>query len=238
MVGVVQPPWKSAAAGVMALVSVLALLAGCGKNAYTYVANQDQKTYFKVPSGWTEVDPAYTNEFLIGHIFASEPDSQAAMDFKRLGWMHGYDGDSDPSGDHFLPLYPTPEPLAYSLVVPLTVQLQQAMSFDLLRDVYFPVTERRRQFAAENDAGLPGFELLADEIITKDGGLHGVRVVYNYLLETPIGAATHTFDLTALTNQDASVLYLFLIKCTAQCYRRRAVEFNDVATSFTVGSQA
>ena len=91
--------------------------------------------------------------------------------------------------------------------------------------------------AAEANDLLPGFELLDDEIITRDGGLHGVRVDYNYLFQTQITQATHTFDMTALTNADSSVLYMFIIRCTADCYRKRAAEFNTVATSFTVGSK-
>jgi hypothetical protein len=47
----------------------------------------------------------------------------------------------------------------------------------------------------------------------------------------------HTFDQTAYANQDSSVLYLMLIRCTARCYRDRAVELDTIATSFTVRSQ-
>jgi hypothetical protein len=238
MVGVFQPRWKSAAAGVMVLVSVLALMAGCGKGAYTYVADQNEKTYFKVPSGWSEVDPGVINEYFLGHIFGVASDSQFATDFHRLSWTHAYDEDSDPTADHFVSYYPNARPLVYSLVTPVPPDLQSALSFDLLRNLFFPVTDRMRQAAAQNNELLPGFELLNDEIITRDGGLHGVRVVYNYLFQTQITEATHTIDMTALTNQDASVLYLFIIRCTAECYRKRAVEFNDVATSFTVGSKA
>ena len=222
----------------MVLVSVLAFMAGCGKGAYTYVADQNEKTYFKVPSGWSEVDPGSINEYFLGHIFGVAPDSQFATDFKRLSSTHAYDEDSDPTADHFVSYYPTSQPLAYSMVTPVPVDLQGALSFDLLRNLFFPVTDRMRQAAAQNNELLPGFALLDDEIITRDGGLHGVRVVYNYLFQTQITQATHTFDLTALTNVDASVLYLFIIRCTADCYRKRAVEFNTVATSFTVGSKA
>jgi hypothetical protein len=235
MLGVFRPRWKSAAAGAMALVSVLALMAGCGKNAFTYVANQDQKTYYKVPSGWREIDPGAINEYFIGHIFGAQPDSQFATDFRRLAWTHAYDEDAEPTADHFMSFYPTEQPLLYSMVTPVPAALQQSVSFDLLRNLFFPVTPSMREAAAQNEQLLPGFELLNDEIITRDGGLHGVRVVYNYLFPTRV---THTIDVTALTNQDASVLYLFIIRCTAECYRKRAVEFNDVATSFTVGSKA
>ena len=48
----------------------------------------------------------------------------------------------------------------------------------------------------------------------------------------------HTFDQTAYANQDSSVLYFLLIRCTASCYRERAVELDNIASSFTVRSKA
>jgi hypothetical protein len=230
-----RPRWKSVAAGVLALVSVLALGSGCAKGEFSYVANKDAKTYYKVPSGWTEVDPGSINDFFVGQTFHSAPDSQFATDFRRVSWTHAYDQAEQPTGDHLISLYPTEEPVTYALVTPVPSALQQELSFNMLRNLFLPVSDELRAAAAQNDALLPGFELLDDEILTRDGGLHGIRVVYNYLFPSQV---THTFDLTALINQDASMLYMFIIRCSATCYRTRSVEFNNVATSFTVGSKA
>jgi hypothetical protein len=49
---------------------------------------------------------------------------------------------------------------------------------------------------------------------------------------------SHTFDQTVLTNEDSSILYFLLIRCTAVCYRQRSVEFDNIASSFTVRSAA
>jgi len=47
-----------------------------------------------------------------------------------------------------------------------------------------------------------------------------------------------TFDLSAYTNNDASIIYALMIRCELQCYRDRVAEINDIATSFTVRSKA
>ena len=47
-----------------------------------------------------------------------------------------------------------------------------------------------------------------------------------------------TFDQTAYTNDDASRMYLLLIRCSARYYRDRGSEVRDVATSFTVRSSS
>ena len=59
---------------------------------------------------------------------------------------------------------------------------------------------------------------------------HGVHVVYNYRL----GTTVHTFDQTALVNDDVSKIYLFLLRCTAACFTDRRDEIATVVRSFTV----
>jgi hypothetical protein len=101
----------------------------------------------------------------------------------------------------------------------------------MLRNVFLPVTDDARE-AAATSVPLAGFELLRDEVLTPADGLHGVREVYDYEL----GGVMHTFDQTALVNNDGSKLYLLIIRCSTRCYRERTGELDTVAQSFTVRS--
>lgn len=218
-------------AAVVAVVSILGLATGCGKPEFNYVTNSDDKTYFKVPSGWAQVDGSPVDEFFI----PINPESEAARNLKRLRWSTAFDAASDPTADHMISRYPTSEPVVYSLVLHLPPTLQNVVSYDFLRDFFWPVTERARAQATQAGSPLTGFELINDEILPPSDGVRGVRVIYNYELPT---MTVHTFDLTAYTNHDSSTVYFLLIRCTARCYRERAVELDGIATSFTVRSQA
>jgi len=217
-------------AAAVLIMATMAMLTGCGKPEFTYVANKDEQTYFKVPSNWHLVDQKPVDDFIGG----VNPDSQAAQNAKSKYWSVAYDASDEPTANHMLSNFPTTEPVIYSMIYHVPQALQGSVSMDFLRDFVFPVTESRRSYLEQQGGGLPGFELLDDEVLTPDKGIHGIRVVYNYEL----GLETvHTFDFTAYVNNDATVVYLLLIRCTARCYRDRAEQLDSIATSFTVRSK-
>ena len=210
----------------------MALLAGCGKPEFRYVSNSDEKTYFKVPSNWHEIDSSAVDDGFGG---SANPDSATAMIQKQMRWSAAFDASDDPMPEHMTRVVTSPEPVLYVTVRHQTPGQQDTVSFDTMRDYFLPVTAESRAQAEQAGISLTGFELLYDQVITGENGLHGVRVVYNY--EFPTGVM-HTFDQTAYANQDSSVLYFLLIRCTASCYRERAVELDNIASSFTVRSKA
>lgn len=214
-----------------ALLAVTALLAGagaCGTPEFTYVKNSQEKTYFKVPHGWREI----ATESLDHDITGVNPDSAAATAVKQLWWSVAYDAAEDPTPDHLLTTGVTDEPIVYARVATLTESQQNMVSLDALRNVLLPVTDEAREAAAAT-MPLSGFELLRDEVIEPENGLHGVRVVFDYELAFGV---LHTFDQTVLVNNDGSKLYLMIIRCTSSCYRERSGELDTIATSFTVRS--
>jgi len=127
-------------------------------------------------------------------------------------------------------------PLIYGLVTPVPPTFQGDISLDWLRDMLAPVSEATRTRILASGGSLPpAFEILNDQLLTPEAGFRGVRVVYNRGVQVPGGQAfLATYDLTAMTNNDSSVLYLLLAVCSTQCYRKNAVKINDVVTSFTV----
>jgi hypothetical protein len=237
MAGAIRPRWKTAAAATLALLTLSVLVTACGKGQYTYVANQDDKAYFKVPSAWRQVDPGPLDQLFMGRFLGdAAPDSAVAQSFHRLIWSAAFDAAEDPTAEHLITAYPSDQPVTYSLIVHLPEPYQGVISFNVLRDLFLPVTEQDRAQAEQNSNGgsLPGFELLDDQTLTPGHGVRGVRVIYNY--QFPGGI--NTYDLTSLTNDDNSVLYLLLMGCSTNCYRHNAVEFDNIATSFTVRSAA
>jgi hypothetical protein len=213
---------------VLVAVGALALAAGCGSNKYEYVKNSQQKTYFKVPSTWRQVDQGSLDDFVNGS------DGSAASRIKQQTvWSVAYDAARTPGPEHIFGYSSTTEPVVWAKVEQVDPTVADIVSFDALRNLVLPVTSDARQQAAQNGFPLTDFEALHDEVLTPAKGLHGVRVVYNYKMP---GGEVQTFDQTALVNDNATTLYMLLLRCDARCYVDRADELQDVATSFTVRS--
>lgn len=216
--------------GRLALVAVVCATLGavtaCGSSGYTYVKNSDDKLYFKVPAEWERIDQVA----LDGEQFA-DPESATAKVQKALNWSIAYDADAKPSARHvFGPL--AEEPVVYARVQRLPPDDRGAVSFDTMRDLLLPVTETARQGAMQQGVQLTGFEPLVDDVINPEDGLRGVHLVFNY----KVGGVLQTFDQTVLSNDDASKVYLLLVRCSAKCYEERKDEIETVTESMTVKS--
>jgi hypothetical protein len=207
------------------LTAVLALGAGCAAPEYEYVKSAENKTYFKVPSSWHRIDQERLDSWLVG-----DPDSATAQLRQQLVWTVAYDEDPAATIMHIFGYVVTPQPVAWAKVEALPPGLRGSVSLDSLRDLVLPVTKTARSEVGAQVLELQDFELITDEVVTPEPGLHGVHVVFNYRF----GATMHTFDQTALVNDDASKIYLFLLRCTAACYTARADELRTVVKSFTV----
>ena len=107
------------------------------------------------------------------------------------------------------------------------------MSYNGLRDVMLPVTAAARQAAAKAKIPLTGFHLLRDTRLALSQGVHGVWDTFDY---TYPGGIVETFDQVALTNADATQIYVLEMHCMAACYSQNQDQFNTVMSSFTVRS--
>ncbi|MBU2667424.1 hypothetical protein KOI35_28325 [Actinoplanes bogorensis] len=212
------------------VVGILALVvAACGAPEFTYVKNSGQQTYFKVPHEWHEIDTDSVDDTLSG----TNPDSATSKARQKAWWSVAYDASEVPDADHLLSAGTTLQPIVYVRVADLNEPQQNAVSLDMLRNAFLPVTEEARSASAGAALGLSGFELLQDEVLTPEGGLHGVHVVYDYELASGV---MHTFDQTALLNTDGSKFYMLIIRCSTSCFRERSSELDTIAKSFTVRS--
>jgi hypothetical protein len=217
--------------GAAALVAVAIIIGAgaCGAPEFTYVKNSGKKTYFKVPHDWHQIGTSSLDDLLSG----TNPDSAAASVRQQSWWSVAYDASTDPAPEHLVTNGETDAPIVYARIASLSTTQQNEVSLDLLRNIFLPVTDDARQAAAASSSQLTGFELVHDEVLTPSSGLHGVRVIYDYELANGV---LHTFDQTALVNNDGSKLYLLIIRCSTSCYRQRSSELDTIAKSFTVRS--
>jgi hypothetical protein len=196
-------------------------LSGCGSPAYTYVADSPASTYYKVPSQWHQISQKDLNDAL-----------KAAGGPSAGIWSTAFDAGKAPSGNNFLNPSVS-EPFVFAEVIPLSSTATNELSYNMLRDLFLPVTSGTRQQAAASGYPLTNFKQLRDQTITAKQGIHGVRETYQYTFP---GGIVDTFDEDVLTNADVTTAYMLVVHCTDSCYSKNQDKINTVMTSFTVGS--
>ena len=193
-------------------------VSGCAAPQYTYVANSNQNTYFKVPHGWHAIGAA-----ALEHVLNESGGSNSA-------WTVAYEAGAKPNADDLFN-FNTSQPFVFAEVGALNSSASQEISYDSLKDIFLPVSSEARQ-QEPSDYPLTDFKSLRDQTLTPGQGVHGVWETYDY---TDNGV-TDTFDQVALTNADQTVVYLLFLHCTTTCYQNDQNEINDVMSSFTVRS--
>ena len=196
---------------------------GCGAPQYTYVANSNESTYFKVPHGWHKIDGSALQKAM-EQVFGSA----------GAGWQVAYEAGGTPTAGDFLGFTPS-HPFVFAEVGNLTSAGSQELSYDSLRDFFLPVTTTARQ-NVPSGFPLTNFKQIRDQNLTPGLGVHGVRETFDYTLEG--GGPTDTFDEIALTNADQTVVYFIVLHCTEACYNTDQTAINDVMSSFTIRSSS
>jgi hypothetical protein len=197
-------------------------LTGCGAPQYTYVANSDESTYFKVPHGWHKIDASALQR------------TEQQLGVPVAGWQVAYEAGAKPTASDFLD-FGASQPFVFAEIGTLTSTASQELSYDSLRDFFLPVTSTTRQNEPANFP-LTDFKQIRDENLAPGLGVHGVRETFDYTLEG--GGPTDTFDEIALTNAEQTVVYFLMLHCTTSCYNTDQNEINDVMASFTVRSSS
>jgi len=211
--------WRNpAVAGLLVVGSVL--LAGCGAPAYTYVKNSADHMYVKIPASWHSID-----QDDLDHAIGLDPAESAKS---RGLWLQAYDAADTPSPLHLFGSSAT-EPAALVSVQQVPETSRGGLSLDGLRDLFFPVSPNARQ--QNQNPQLTGFGLMADDVLTPGDGLRGVHTVFRYTLG---GGPPQMMDQTAYLNDDASKVYVLLVRCSTTCYKDRHDEIDNVVSSFTI----
>jgi hypothetical protein len=202
---------------------MLSALTACGAPAYTYAIDNNDQAYFKVPSGWPQVSARTVSDFQ-----ALLANTGAGTAGGKFTWTRAYDAGADPSPRALLAGSPTP--VVYASVHDLKPDLRQALSFNEMRDLVFPVTPGARQQAAASGNALPGFASFVSSTITAKGGVRGINEVFGFVA----GGLPVVFDQTVLTNSSTTKLYLLMVQCDLQCFTSNKSQIATVVQSFTV----
>jgi hypothetical protein len=204
------------------LAVVAAGLSACGAPSYTYIKNTADSTFFKVPSSWRPIDQKTLETALGGE--------QTAASGQQAAWMVAYDAHENPSPTHLVES-DTGRPIVYATVRRLAPPARGQVSFDSLRDMLLPVTSAARAGQATETAVFTDFGLVEETVLTPGSGIRGVHEVFRYRVQ---GGPPQMFDQTSYVNDDASKVYVLLVRCSAECYEQRRDEIQDVVSSFTV----
>jgi hypothetical protein len=201
--------------------TVVGAASGCAAPDHTYVANTANKTYFKVPASWHEIDEQALKPTPTGATPAPAGDAE---------WVAAYDAAKVPSPEHLV-ANDTPDPIVYVNVQPVSTQAGGQVTADNLRNLLLPVTAAAREAAASSATAFSDFKLVSDSVLTPKSGLRGVHEVFQYRVG---GGPLQTFDQTAYTNKEGSKVYVMLLRCSSECYQARRSELESVVASFTV----
>lgn len=199
-----------------------AVLLACGAPQYHYVTNSTDRAYVRIPTSWQPMDQRQLDS-----AFGIDP-AQTAADVGI--WHVAYDAAAVPAIDH-LAGWTATAPAVVVAVHQVAEPERGQLSLDRLRDLFLPVSAARRQQVASSPATYSDFALYADDVLTPGDGLRGVHVVYRYAFA---GGPPQMIDQTVYLNDDASRLYLLLVRCTTTCYADRHEEIAKVVSSFTV----
>jgi len=194
---------------------------GCGAPQYTYVANSNESTYFKVPHSWHQISGSALTKI------------ESELQYPAGAWQVAYEAGGSPNASDFLGFGST-HPFVFAEIGSLTPAGSQDLSYNALRDIFLPVTSTARQ---NEPSGYPltGFKQIRDQNLTPGRGVHGVRETFDYTLQ---GGPTDTFDEIALTNAEQTVVYFLVLHCTTSCYSSDQTAINDVMSSFTIRSSS
>jgi len=215
--------FRRSAVALVAAGTVLAGLSACAAPSYTYASDSADQAYFKVPSAWPQVGPQTMSTFQL-----SLGTTLVGTGSGSLAWTRAYDAASDPSANFLL--IGSPTPVVYASVHDLATDLRNALSFNQMRDLVFPVTAGARRQAAASGINLNGFTLFGSSTITTKDGVRGINELYGFVARgKPL-----VFDQTVLTNSSTTKLYLLLVQCDEKCFSSNVAQIKTVVQSFTV----
>ena len=204
-----------------ALLGVLGLLiSGCGAPSQKYGESKSEGVYFTVPYSWKEITRTQLN--------AEEAKSTSPLVLERLALVKWQDAYSQAAGLVAKDAYSlkAPDvPLVFARVRALYPEEANAMSYDLLRDVVWPVTD----WVNNPTASTPVFNIVDDhEVVQK--GARGVRTIFSVVQS----GVSQTIDQTSLMSPDHQRIYVLFVRCTTLCYNKNIKLMSRIADSFTV----
>jgi hypothetical protein len=195
-------------------------LTGCGESSKLYPASKSEGVFFSVPTNWKALSTASLNKY---EKESTEPEGAARQALVK--WQIAYTTNKKLKISEVFNLTAPSQPLVFARVRDLESSEINSVSYNTLRDVIVPVT----QIIAGDDPSAPDFQILVDQEVVQKGA-RGVQTVYSFSIDDK----EQTINQTSLMSNDRTTMYIFVVRCTTECYAKNKKKIEEIVSSFTV----
>ena len=195
-------------------------LTGCGESSKLYPASKSEGVFFSVPTNWKALSTASLNKY---EKESTEPEGAARQALVK--WQIAYTTSKKLKVSEVFNLTAPAQPLVFARVRDLESSEINSVSYNTLRDVIVPVT----QIIAGDDPSAPDFQILVDQEVVQKGA-RGVQTVYSFSIDDK----EQTINQTSLMSNDRTTMYIFVVRCTTECYAKNKKKIEEIVSSFTV----
>ena len=195
-------------------------LTGCGESSKLYPASKSEGVFFSVPTNWKALSTASLNKY---EKESTDPEAESRQALVK--WQIAYTTNKKLKVSEVFNLTAPSQPLVFARVRDLESSEINSVSYNTLRDVIVPVT----QIIAGDDPSAPDFEILVDQEVVQKGA-RGVQTVYSFSIDD----REQTINQTSLMSNDRTTMYIFVVRCTTECYAKNEKKIEEIVSSFTV----
>ena len=195
-------------------------LTGCGESSKLYPASKSEGVFFSVPTNWKALSTASLNKY---EKESTDPEAESRQALVK--WQIAYTTNKKLKVPEVFNLTAPSQPLVFARVRDLESSEINSVSYNTLRDVIVPVT----QIIAGDDPSAPDFQILVDQEVVQKGA-RGVQTVYSFSIDDK----GQTINQTSLMSNDRTTMYIFVVRCTTECYAKNKKKIEEIVSSFTV----
>ena len=195
-------------------------LTGCGESSKLYPASKSEGVFFSVPTNWKALSTASLNKY---EKESTDPEAESRQALVK--WQIAYTTNKKLKVPEVFNLIAPAQPLVFARVRDLESSEINSVSYNTLRDVIVPVT----QIIAGDDPSAPDFQILVDQEVVQKGA-RGVQTVYSFSIDD----REQTINQTSLMSNDRTTMYIFVVRCTTECYAKNKKKIEEIVSSFTV----
>jgi hypothetical protein len=195
-------------------------LTACGESSKLYPASKSEGVFFSVPTNWKALSTASLNKY---EKESTEPEGAARQALVK--WQIAYTTNKKLKVSEVFNLTAPAQPLVFARVRDLESSEINSVSYNTLRDVIVPVTS----IINGDDPSAPDFQILVDQEVVQKGA-RGVQTVYSFSIDDK----EQTINQTSLMSNDRTTMYIFVVRCTTECYAKNQKKIEEIVSSFTV----
>ena len=195
-------------------------LTGCGESSKLYPASKSEGVFFSVTTSWKALSTASLNKY---EKESTEPEGAARQALVK--WQIAYTTNKKLKVSEVFNLTAPSQPLVFARVRDLESSEINSVSYNTLRDVIVPVTS----IINGDDPSAPDFQILVDQEVVQKGA-RGVKTVYSFSIDD----REQTINQTSLMSTDRTTMYIFVVRCTTECYAKNTKKIEEIVSSLTV----